>query len=63
MLFHNPLNDCLTFEKYEYWNVMVNLKMAPIHVKYVKIILFILTYMYMGLHGEIIKKKIVSWTL
>ena len=54
VLFHNPLNDFLKLKKYEYWNLMVNLNMAPIHVKCVKITLFILASM--GLHVEIIQE-------
>ena len=52
MLFHDPLNECLNFKKYEYWSLMVNLNMSPIHVKCIKIILYILASM--GLHDEII---------
>ena len=54
MLFYDPLNDCLNFKRYEYLNLMVTFNMAQIHVKCVKITLFILASM--GFHGEIIQE-------
>ena len=53
MLLHDPLSDCLNFKENEYWNLMLNLNMAPIHVKCVKITVFILASM--GLYGDIIQ--------
>ena len=47
-----PWSICLNLQKYEYWNLIVNLNMAPIYVKCVKITLFTLASM--GLHDEIV---------